>query len=49
MPDQTPQSQPNEYDSPWKEIVRGYFFDFIMFFLPDAYQGIDWQHPPVVS
>ncbi|MBF0610107.1 MAG: DUF4351 domain-containing protein [Magnetococcales bacterium] len=46
MSDQTRQSQPNEYDSPWKEIVKSYFIDFISFFLPEAYDGIDWRHQP---
>ncbi|MBF0627327.1 MAG: hypothetical protein HQL91_03810 [Magnetococcales bacterium] len=39
--------QPDQYDSPWKEILRGYFRDFLAFFLPVAHDGIDWQHKPV--
>ncbi|MBF0429535.1 MAG: cytosolic protein, partial [Magnetococcales bacterium] len=35
-----------EYDSPWKEILKGYFKDFLEFFLSEAHAGIDWQHPP---
>ena len=33
------------YDSPWKEIVGEYFPDFLAFFFPKAYAGIDWQQP----
>lgn len=34
---------PDEYDSPWKEILSAYFPDFMEFFFPDAYAGIDWS------
>ncbi|HIJ82698.1 MAG: putative transposase YdaD [Magnetococcales bacterium] len=40
------QSQPTEYDSPWKEILKAYFKDFLEFFLPEAHDGIDWQRDP---
>ena len=30
-----------DYDSPWKEMLDGYFPDFMAFFFPDAYQDID--------
>ena len=40
------QSQMTEYDSPWKEILRAYFKDFLAFFLPEAHDGIDWQREP---
>ena len=40
------QSQPTEYDSPWKEILKAYFQDFLAFFLPEAHDGIDWQRAP---
>ena len=30
-------------DSPWKEILEGYFPQFISFFAPVAYQDIDWN------
>ncbi len=40
------QSQPTEYDSPWKEILKAYFKDFLAFFLPEAHGGIDWQRAP---
>ena len=40
------QSQPTEYDSPWKEILKAYFKDFLAFFLSEAHDGIDWQRDP---
>ena len=40
------QSQTTEYDSPWKEILRAYFKDFLAFFLVEAHDGIDWQREP---
>ena len=40
------QSQTTEYDSPWKEILKAYFKDFLAFFLPEAHDGIDWQRAP---
>ncbi|MEO5339304.1 MAG: hypothetical protein H7837_02130 [Magnetococcus sp. MYC-9] len=46
MPETDDQGQPTEYDSPWKEILKAYFKDFLAFFLPDAHNGIDWQHDP---
>lgn len=42
----TNQSQPTEYDSPWKEILRSYFKDFLVFFLLEAHDGIDWKRNP---
>ncbi|MBF0629186.1 MAG: hypothetical protein HQL91_13290 [Magnetococcales bacterium] len=42
----TNQNQPNEYDSPWKEILKAYFKDFLAFFLAEAHDGIDWQRDP---
>ncbi len=36
------QNQPTEYDSPWKEILKSYFNDFLAFFLPAAHDGICW-------
>ncbi|MBF0628247.1 MAG: DUF4351 domain-containing protein [Magnetococcales bacterium] len=39
------QNQPTEYDSPWKEILKTYFKDFLAFFLPEAHDNIDWRHP----
>ena len=32
-----------DYDSPWKEILERYFEEFIAFFFPKAYEGIDWD------
>lgn len=29
-------------DSPWKEILERYFKEFMEFFFPTAYEGIDW-------
>ena len=31
------------YDSPWKEMLEGYFPEFMAFFFPDAYSEIDWS------
>ena len=31
-----------DYDSPWKEILEGYFPDFMAFFFPQAHRDIDW-------
>ncbi|MBF0342306.1 MAG: hypothetical protein HQL95_15280 [Magnetococcales bacterium] len=33
----------DEFDTPWKEIVRTCFQEFIAFFLPVAHVGIDWS------
>ncbi|MBF0173419.1 MAG: DUF4351 domain-containing protein [Magnetococcales bacterium] len=35
----------DEFDVPWKDIIEAYFPDFISFFLPVAFDGIDWQRP----
>src|SRR5215475_12158559 len=32
----------SDYDSPWKEMLEGYFPDFMAFFFPEAYKDIDW-------
>lgn len=34
---------PDDYDSPWKEMIEQYFIEFIAFFFPKAYKEIDWQ------
>ena len=35
---------PNDhYDSPWKDAIEHYFPEFIEFYFPDAYAGIDWS------
>ena len=31
-----------DYDSPWKEILDGYFPDFMAFFFADIHADIDW-------
>ncbi|MBF0421095.1 MAG: DUF4351 domain-containing protein [Magnetococcales bacterium] len=46
MTDPNNQSQPTEYDSPWKEILKAYFKDFLEFFLAEAHDGINWQRNP---
>ncbi|MBF0165816.1 MAG: DUF4351 domain-containing protein [Magnetococcales bacterium] len=46
MTDPNNQSQPTEYDSPWKEILKAYFKNFLEFFLPEAHDGINWQRDP---
>ncbi|MBF0181629.1 MAG: DUF4351 domain-containing protein [Magnetococcales bacterium] len=33
----------DEFDVPWKEIVEGYFTNFIAFFLPEAHHDIGWD------
>ncbi len=33
----------DEFDVPWKDILEAYFPEFLAFFLPVAYAGIDWQ------
>ncbi len=40
--DKKKKRQHDEFDVPWKEIVEGYFADFIAFFLPEAHHDIDW-------
>lgn len=32
-----------DYDSPWKEMLERYFEEFMAFFFPKAYRGIDWS------
>jgi hypothetical protein len=32
-----------DYDSPWKEMLDGYFPAFMAFFFPEAYRDIDWD------
>jgi len=33
----------DDYDSPWKEMLEGYFPAFLAFFFPKAYADIDWN------
>ncbi len=37
----------DDYDSPWKEAVEGYFADFLHFYFPQVHAQIDWEHVPV--
>ena len=34
-----------EFDTPWKEVIEGYFEEFILFFFPEAHREIDWTRP----
>lgn len=34
---------PDDFDSPWKDILDGYFPDFMVFFFPGAAAEIDWS------
>ncbi|WP_295880448.1 cytosolic protein [uncultured Thiohalocapsa sp.] len=34
---------PDDYDSPWKDILDGWFPDFVRFFFPHAALDIDWS------
>jgi hypothetical protein len=36
------QSPATDLDSPWKEILEGYFQEFMAFFFPEAHSDIDW-------
>jgi len=38
-------TQPDEYDTPWKDAVDRYFIEFMGFYFPDAYRQIDWNKP----
>jgi hypothetical protein len=40
----TDQALPDAFDSPWKDILDGWFPDFMAFFFPDAAAEIDWTH-----
>jgi hypothetical protein len=32
-----------DFDTPWKDVLETYFEDFVSFFFPQAYAGIDWS------
>ena len=32
-----------DFDTPWKKIVKAYFKEFIHFFFPDMAKDIDWS------
>ena len=34
-------NQPDEYDSPWKEVIETYFQDFMAFFFLQAHAEIN--------
>jgi hypothetical protein len=38
---------PDQYDGPWKNFVDEHLSQFIEFFVPDAYEEIDWAKKPV--
>ena len=40
---QIPVTQADDYDSPWKEAIEHYFPEFMAFYFPVAYDGIDWS------
>ncbi|MBF0213868.1 MAG: cytosolic protein [Magnetococcales bacterium] len=33
----------DEFDTPWKRMIEGYFDDFIAFFMPHAHDAIEWS------
>ncbi len=35
----------DDYDSPWKEAIEGYFSEFLHFYFPQAHAQIDWSAP----
>lgn len=43
MPECDDKRQNDEFDTPWKEILRLYFRDFMAFFLAEAHDAIDWE------
>ena len=40
QPSELPQT---DQDSPWKEVVERFFLAFMAFFLPQAFEDIDWE------
>ena len=34
-----------DFDSPWKDLLDGYFERFMAFFFPEAWKDIDWEKP----
>jgi len=36
-----------QYDGPWKDFIESHFSQLIAFFLPEAYEQIDWSRKPV--
>lgn len=43
MTENTEKRPNDEFDVPWKDILESYFPEFLAFFLPVAYDGIDWK------
>jgi hypothetical protein len=41
-------AQTDAFDSPWKDILDGWFADFMAFFFPDAASEIDWSQGMIV-
>ncbi len=37
------ESANDHYDSPWKEAIQHCFAEFLAFYYPEAYAGIDWS------
>ncbi len=37
----------DQYDGPWKEILEGQLSQFVAFFVPEAWDEIDWATKPV--
>ena len=35
----------DDYDTPWKEVVRDHFPEFMAFYFPQAHAAIDWSRP----
>ena len=34
-------------DTPWKQLIKGYFQECLTFFMPPLSEAIDWAQPPV--
>ena len=43
MTEKHKQTHRDEYDSPWKELIDGYFRAFMIFFFPEIAAEIDWK------
>lgn len=35
----------DEFDSPWKEVIEGYFGQFLHFYFPQVFAEVDWNQP----
>jgi len=38
-------TEPDQYDTPWKDAIERYFPEFMAFYFPDAHRQIDWSRP----